>query len=215
MVDDKINLENITFGTVNGTDGKPYKTRDGGVMPLNELIDMVKVECEKKLLPNIVDDRDEIAEIVGVSAVKFADLIPYRSTDYIFDPVKFSDLNGKTGPYLLYSTIRMKSLLKKADEEGIKYADVKVIDDSTKEIVLNLLNINKVLIKSFNARSLNEITELLYKLTNSYNNFYSNVRVLTEENEVNKTSWLALTKVVYDNNIKLLNILGIDVPNRM
>ena len=215
MVKDNVNLENITFGTVNGTDGKPYKTRDGGVMPLNELINMVKNECEKKLLPNIVDDRDKIAEMVGVAAVKYADLIPYRSTDYIFDPVKFSDLNGKTGPYLLYSTIRMRSLLKKASDAGIKYDNVEIIDDSTKEIVLNLLNINKVLIKSFNSRSLNEITELLYKLTNAYNNFYSSVRVLTEENEMNRSSWLALTKVVYDNNIKLLNILGINVPERM
>ena len=215
IVRDDVVLENDGFGTMNGADGKPFKTRDGGVMPLNELIDTVKVECEKKLLPNIVEDRDKIAEIVGVSAVKYADLIPYRTTDYVFDPVKFSDLNGKTGPYLLYSTIRMKSLLKKAEDAGIKYKNVEVIDDKTKEIVLNLLNINNVLIKSFNSRSLNEITELLYKLTNSYNNFYSSVRVLTEENEVNKTSWLALTKVVYDNNIKLLNILGIDVPERM
>ena len=215
IVKESVVLENDGFGTMNGADGKPFKTRDGGVMQLNDLLDMVVAECEKKLLPNIVEDRDKIAEMVGIAAVKYADLIPYRATDYVFDPVKFSDLNGKTGPYLLYSTIRMRSLLKKADEAGIKYSNVEVIDDKTKEIVLNLLNINKVLVKSFNTRSLNEITELLYKLTNSYNNFYSSVRVLTEENEVNKTSWLALTKVVYDNNIKLLNILGIDVPERM
>ena len=215
IVRDDVVLENDAFGTMNGEDGKPFKTRDGGVMQLNELLDMVKDECEKKLLPNIIDDRDEIAEMVGIAAVKYADLIPYRTTDYVFDPVKFSDLNGKTGPYLLYSTIRMKSLLKKADEAGIQYNKIEVIDDNIKDIVLNLLNINKVLVKSFNSRSLNEITELLYKLTNSYNNFYSSVRILTEENEVNKISWLALTKVVYDNNIKLLNILGIDVPERM
>ena len=215
IVKESVVLENDGVGTMNGADGKPFKTRDGGVMQLNELLDTVKAECEKKLLPNIVDDRDEIAEMVGVAAVKYADLIPYRATDYCFDPVKFSDLNGKTAPYLLYSTIRMKSLLNKAEEAGIKYSDVEIIDDSTKEIVLNLLNINKVVVKSFNSRSLNEITELSYKLTNSYNNFYSSVRVLTEENEVNKKTWLALTKIVYDNNIKLLDILGIKVPNRM
>ena len=215
IVNDNVNLEFLNIGTMNGADGKPFKTRDGGVMKLNDLLDTVKVECEKKLLPNIVDDRDNIAEMVGISAVKYADLIPYRTTDYCFDPVKFSDLNGKTGPYLLYSTIRMKSLLKKADEAGIKYDKVEVIDDNTKEIVMNLLNINKVLVKSFTSRSLNEITELLYKLTNSYNNFYSSVRVLTEEDKKNKESWLALTKIVYDNNIKLLDILGMNVPDRM
>lgn len=90
-----------------------------------------------------------------------------------------------------------------------------MIDDNTKEIVLNLLNINKVLIKSFNTKSLNEITDLLYKITNSYNNFYSQVRILTEKNEKIRSSWLAITDIVYQNNVKLLNILGINVPERM
>ena len=215
IVDDKTTLSFAGFGTMNGSDGKPFKTRDGGVMTLNNLIEMVKVESEKKLLPNIVEDRDQIAEEVAISAIKYADLIPFRTTDYVFDPVKFSDLNGKTGPYLLYSTIRMRSLLKKAEEENISYDKFLTIDDTTKEIVLNLLNINSTVVKAFNNKSLNEITELLYKLTNTYNNFYSQVRVLTETDEVKRNSWLLLTKVVYDNNMKLLDILGIKVPDRM
>ena len=200
---------------MNGSDGKPFKTRDGGVMSLNNLIDLVKVESEKKLLPNIVEDRDKIAEMVAIAAIKYADLIPFRTTDYVFDPVKFSDLNGKTGPYLLYSTIRMKSLLNNAKKENITYNEVEVIDEKTKEIALSLLNINKVLLKSFNTKSLNEIAELLYKITNTYNNFYSNVRILTENDEKVRSSWLAITDIVYQNNLKLLNILGINVPERM
>ena len=109
----------------------------------------------------------------------------------------------------------MRSLLKKAEEENISYDKFLTIDDTTKEIVLNLLNINSTVVKAFNNKSLNEITELLYKLTNSYNNFYSQVRVLTENDEVKRNSWLLLTKVVYDNNMKLLDILGIKVPDRM
>ena len=172
------NLVFAGFGTMNGSDGKPFKTRDGGVMSLNNLIDLVKVESEKKLLPNIVENRDKIAEMVAIAAIKYADLIPFRTTDYVFDPVKFSDLNGKTGPYLLYSTIRMKSLLNNAKKENITYNEVEVIDEKTKEIALSLLNINKVLLKSYNTKSLNEIAELLYKITNTYNNFYSNVRII-------------------------------------
>lgn len=209
------NLVFAGFGTMNGSDGKPFKTRDGGVMSLNNLIDLVKVESEKKLLPNIVEDRDKIAEMVAIAAIKYADLIPFRTTDYVFDPVKFSDLNGKTGPYLLYSTIRMKSLLNNAKKENITYKEVEVIDEKTKEIALSLLNINKVLLKSFNTKSLNEIAELLYKITNTYNNFYSNVRILTENDEKVRSSWLAITNIVYQNNLKLLNILGINVPERM
>lgn len=209
------NLVFAGFGTMNGSDGKPFKTRDGGVMSLNNLIDLVKVESEKKLLPNIVENRDKIAEMVAIAAIKYADLIPFRTTDYVFDPVKFSDLNGKTGPYLLYSTIRMKSLLNNAKKENITYNEVEVIDEKTKEIALSLLNINKVLLKSFNTKSLNEIAELLYKITNTYNNFYSNVRILTEKDEKVRSSWLAITDIVYQNNLKLLNILGINVPERM
>lgn len=215
IVKENTKLEFIGFGTMNGTDGKPFKTRDGDVMPLNTLIELVKKESEKKLLPNIVEDRDEIAQMVAISAIKYADLIPFRTTDYVFDPIKFSDLNGKTGPYLLYSTIRMKSLLKKAKEANITYDKFLKIDEYTKEIILHLLTINNTLIKSFTTKSLNEITELLYKITNAYNNFYAQVRVLTEEDEIKRNSWLSLTKIVYDNNVKLLYILGIEVPDRM
>ena len=217
IVPETTNLEFIPFGTMNGADGKPFKTRDGGVMTLEALLDMAKVECEKKILPNITgEERNNVAEDVAISAVKYADLIPFRLTDYNFDPVRFADLQGKTGPYLLYSTIRMKSLLKKAEEAKIDFKKcVKLNDKNDREVIISLLNIRSVLKKSFNTRSLNDIAEHLYKVTNLYNNFYSNNHVLTEENKELQESWLMLTKVVYDNNLKLLNILGIKVPERM
>ena len=210
-------LEFIPFGTMNGADGKPFKTRDGGVMTLEALLDLAALECEKKILPNITgEEREKIADLVSVAAVKYADLIPYRLTDYNFDPVKFSDLQGKTGPYLLYSTIRMKSLLKKAEEANIKYNAFTTMNSSIeRDIIICMLNLRNVLIKSINTKSLNDITEYLYKITNLYNNFYANNHVLTEENIELQASWLTLTKVVYDNNLKLLNILGIEVPERM
>lgn len=217
IVNENTVLEFIPFGTMNGADGKPFKTRDGGVMTLESLLDMAKVECEKKILPNIEgEEREDVAEKVAIAAIKYADLIPYRLTDYNFDPVKFSDLQGKTGPYLLYSTIRMKSLLRKAEEAGIEFNKMNNIKGKEdRDVIISLLSLRSVLTKSYNMKSLNDITEYLYKTTNLYNNFYSQNRVLTEENKDVQESWLLLTKVVYDNNLKLLNILGIDIPERM
>ena len=217
IVKDNTKLEFIPFGTMNGSDGKPFKTRDGGVMTLESLLDMAKEECEKKVLPNITGkEREEVSEKVAIAAVKYADLIPFRLTDYNFDPVKFSDLQGKTGPYLLYSTIRMKSLLNKAQEANINYTKyIKINDKIDRDIIICLLNLRSVLLKSINVKSLNDITEHLYKITNLYNNLYANNHVLTEENKDLQESWLLLTKVIYENNLKLLNILGIEVPERM
>lgn len=217
IVDQNKKLEFIPFGTMNGSDGKPFKTRDGGVMTLEALLNLAQQECEKKILPNITgEERVSIAEKVAIAAVKYADLIPYRLTDYNFDPVKFSDLQGKTGPYLLYSTIRMKSLLKKAEEVGVEYNKVVKIKDTTdREIMITMLNLRSVLEKAMNTKSLNDIAEFLYKITNIYNNFYSQNRVITEEDKELQSSWLTLTKIIYDNNLKLLNILGIEVPERM
>jgi len=216
LVADEVNLEFIGFGTMNGKDGKPFKTRDGGVMTLKSLIELVRSETYKKINSNIVDEEEKlsIANKVAIATLKYADFIPYRGTDYIFEVEKFADLEGKTGPYLLYSTIRMKSLLAKADYKiGGK---IKVIKTPVeKEIALAILGLPTVLNKAFDTRSLNEIAEYLYKLTSLYNKFYAENKVLTEREEAVKTSWLVLTKTVYNINIMLLNILGIEVPDKM
>ena len=211
-------LQFLGFGTINGQDGKPFKTREGGVMSLPSLIDLVNEETYKKLNPSITDELEKksIARTIALSAIKYADLIPYRSTDYIFDPNKFSDLEGKTGPYLLYSTIRMKSLLKKANESNIDFNVIKKLkNEYDKEVMLNIMNFPLVLTKSYEAKSLNDVTDYIYKLTSSYNKFYSENRIITEEDIELRSSWLALTKLVLDINLLLLNILAIDCPNKM
>jgi len=211
-----IKLEFIGFGTMNGKDGKPFKTRDGGVMTLKNLINIVNEETLKRIDSGTVpaDEREEIAEIVAIAALKYADFLPFRSTDYIFEVEKFADLEGKTGPYLLYSTIRMKSLLNKA--VGEKADEIKIINGQTeKDIALTLLNLPSILDKALDTKSLNEIAEYLYKLTSLYNKFYAEHKILTEENLDLKESWLVLTKIVYNINILLLDILGIKVPNKM
>lgn len=215
LVKPEVEFKHLGFGTMNGPDGKPFKTRDGGVMDLKSLIELVKTETTARLNANITDEneRKDIAEKIAIAALKYADFLPYRTTDYIFEPSKFSDLEGKTGPYLLYSTIRMKSLLNKSD---INEFDVKVLENKTdREIAITLLNLPEVIDKSYEVKSLNDIADYLYKLTSVYNKFYAENRILTEENADLKKSWLALTKIVKLTNEMLLDILGIEVPEKM
>ena len=167
-------------------------------------------------MANITENRNEIAKTIAVAAIKYADLLPFRTTDYNFDIEKFTDLNGKTGTYLLYSCVRMNSLLKKAKEAKINYKNIEKLSTETeRKIILAMLDLKRIIKRSFENRSLNEICEYLYKITNLYNNFYAENKVLTEENEQVKTSWLALTKLIFDNNQYLLKILGINIPEKM
>ena len=214
LVPKDVSLEWFGFGTLNGPDGKPFKTRDGGVMPLRELINIVKNETIKVIKDNIKDeDKDELAEVLAISAIKYADLLPNRTSDYIFDPVKFSDINGKTGPYILYSTVRMSSLLNKSDIEFSKYNKISTKEE--RDIIINLIKLRSVIEKSFNARSLNEICEYIYKLTSSFNAFYSNHEVMSEKDTSLKESYLSLIKLVYETNKYLLDILAITLPDKI
>ena len=214
LVSKDISLEWFGFGTMNGPDGKPFKTRDGGVMPLRKLIDLVKDETRKVIKDNIKEeDKDELAYKLAIAAIKYADLLPNRTSDYVFDPVKFSDINGKTGTYLLYSTVRMKSLLNKCEIEYKKYH--KISSTYERNIIMNIINLRNTLEKSFASRSLNEICEYLYRLTSSFNALYSNCEVLTEKDAETKESLLVLTKLVYETNKYLLDILAIDVPDKI
>ncbi len=216
LVKDTVKLEYIGFGTMNGEDGKPFKTRDGGVMSLKSLIDMVSEEARKRINKDMVEeaDIDKTVEKIAIATLKYADFIPYRMTDYIFNPAKFSEVEGKTAPYLLYSTVRMKSLLEKAkDLPKDNYYEVGI--PSTKDIILTLLQLPKILLSSFEAKSLNEIAEYLYTLTNKYNKFYAENKVLTEKNNNLSSSWLLLTNIVYQTNLLLLDILGLKVPEKM
>lgn len=218
LISDEVVLEHVGFGTMNGKDGKPFKTRDGGVMSLKSLMDLVYQETYKKITNEslVGEEKESVAKTVAMAALKYADLLPYRGTDYIFEVEKFSDLEGKTGPYLLYSTIRMKSLLNKAIEQGIEFKEVKELKGETeKDLVLTLLYLPDLLDKSLEAKSLNEIADYIYKLTSIYNKFYSEHKVLVEENKDLQESWLVLTNVIYKVNMLLLDVLGIKVPNKM
>lgn len=206
------------FGTVNGSDGKPFKTRDGGIMTLDELIDIVKEEAKKRINTSVVDQDkiEETSEMIAVSTLKYADLLPHRATDYIFDPEKFSDLEGKTAPYLLYSTLRIKSLLNKSREFEINDGEFSIINGSSdKDIILTLLDLPAILTRAIENKALNEIAEYIYKLTSVYNKFYAENKILSEENINLRSSWVTLSSVVYQTNLMLLDVLGLRCPEKM
>ncbi len=215
-------LEFIGFGTMNGKDGKPFKTRDGGVMRLTNFLDIAKETAREKItdekFENYSDtEKDNIAEIVAQASIKYADAISDRMTDYIFDIDKFTEAQGKTGPYILYSTVRIKSLLEKAKELGIDYKEINCPPKTNieKELMIKIMEKNEVLLSAYKSKSLTQIAEYLFELSSLYSNFYNNIRILSEENIEQRKSWLALSKIVKEINEELLNVLVISVPDKM
>ena len=208
-------LEYYGFGTMNGNDGKPFKTRDGNAATLKSLIASVKEEILTHMNKDI-ESKEEIAKKIAIAAIKYADFLPNRTTDYIFEPSKFIDVEGKTGPYILYNTIRMKSILKKAKEQGINYSNYYNNQRGTeKEIILLLMEKNNILHKAYNNKDLSSIADYLYNLTSLYSRFYEENHILTENDEKLRESWLTLTKLVKETNEELLDILAIEVPEKM
>ena len=208
-------LTHVGYGTMNGSDGKPYKTRDGGIMTLKALLDEVYQSTLKRINNDKVTEEEApvIAKKVAIAALKYADLTPSVDTDYIFDIEKFTDIEGKTGPYVLYSTIRMKSLLNNAKD--MKKDKIYYIDSELKDMYLSILDLPNVLEKAINAKSLNDITDYLYVITSQFNTFYAKNKVLVEKDIEKRTTWLTLTQVLFDISNTLLDILSIEVPEKM
>jgi arginyl-tRNA synthetase len=208
-------LTHVGYGTMNGQDGKPYKTRDGGIMTLKALLEEVYESTLKRINNDKVSEEEApiIAKKVAVAALKYADLTPSVDTDYIFDIEKFTDIEGKTGPYVLYSTIRMKSLLNNA--KGMANNKISYIDDELKEMYLSILDLPNVLEKAIKVKSLNDITEYLFVIASQFNTFYAKNKVLVEEDIDKRTTWLTLTKILFEISNTLLDILAIEVPEKM
>lgn len=214
LVKENTLLKHFGFGTVNGKDGKPYKTRDGGVMELEDLINLIYQETYKNIKEEIVEpEREEIANKLSIAALKYADLLPYRKTDYIFDPEKFSSLEGKTGPYVLYTLVRIKAVLKKAIDQDYQLFSVDNLD--VLGILIKLLEVNGILNKSYNEVTLNYITEYIYELLSLYNRFYNNNSILNEKNDNVRKTYLALSQLVYNIVHNLLDVLAIEEVDRM
>ena len=222
VVPQSVDLEHLPFGTMNGPDGKPFKTRAGGVMPLDDLIQMVRVKARTRLqevdaaqeYPD--EEREEIARLVGLSALKFADLINHRARDYVFDLERFSSFEGRTGPYLLYTAVRTKSILRRADELGLKAGDIlPAAGAEERELVLKLAELPDVVAHAYETRAPNHLADYAYNLAIIFNRFYREHHILSEENAARQASWLALSHYSLRQIETVLSLMGIEVPERM
>ncbi len=213
LVRDDVKLAHYWFGTMNGSDGKPFKTRDGGVMSLDMLVDQVKEKLLAKLDKYTDEEKKNIADVLTVATIKYADLLPYRTTDFIFDIDKITSFEGKTGPYVLYTMVRIKSIL---DKVNIDNASIKSIYSETeRNIYIKLLELAKTLTKAYNEKTLSYICEYLFDLCSLFNKFYGECNIINEKDMSKKESYIALLNLLYNTGNMLLNILAIEIPDKM
>ena len=221
LVPEKTELSFVGFGTMNGKDGKPFKTREGGVMRLERLISEINEEMYKKIVENRSvkgDDAHKTAQMVGLSAIKYGDLSNQASKDYVFDVDRFTSFEGNTGPYILYTIVRIKSILNRYKEEGGSPEEGEILgaaNDSEKALMMALSKLNAVIQPAFQEKAPHKICSYIYELANAFNSFYHETKILGEENEDQKNSWiqvLMLTRKVLETCIGLL---GFEAPDRM
>jgi arginyl-tRNA synthetase len=217
----KAHLEHVGYGTMNGADGKPFKTRAGGVMKLHELIAMAKAEAEARLAEAGIgadypaEEQADIARKVGIATIKFADLSNHRTTDYIFDLERFSKFEGKTGPYLQYAAVRIKSMLRKAEEQGANAGQPAIHSPEERNLVLQLLSLGDWLAAAENKRAPNLLCEYAFELAQNFSRFYGEHHVLSESDGELRAARLGLCALVLGILTGVLELLGIEVPERM
>ncbi|MEI6440031.1 MAG: arginine--tRNA ligase [Alphaproteobacteria bacterium] len=213
-------LEHLGFGTMNGVDGKPFKTREGGVLKLNDLIEMTREKARERLkeadLGAELDPGafEATAHAVAVAALKFADLQNFRGTSYVFDLDRFSSFEGKTGPYLLYQAVRVKSVLRRAAEAGHSAGPVTVTDPAERDLVLLLDAFDQALVDAYDKKAPNLIAEHAYKLAQGFSKFYAACPILPAEPAV-RSSRLTLAETALRQLELSLDLLGIQAPERM
>ena len=215
-------FEHIGFGTMNGKDGKPFKTRAGGVMRLSDLLAMAEEQARVKLdeaqlaedYPD--EERQAIARKVGVAAVKFADLSNHRTSNYVFDLDRFTSFEGKTGPYLQYAAVRVQSLLRRAETENAgPGAVIPPTDPTERALILALLAWPDALALAFDKRAPNEICEHAYALAQAFSSFYAACHILSEKDGTVRAGRLRLVELTLNQLVLALDLLGIEVPDRM
>ena len=221
LVDPETELKFLGFGTMNGSDGKPFKTRDGGVMRLENLIRETKDEMYKKIREGRQMSEEEarqVAEQVAVSALKYGDLSNQASKDYVFDIDRFTSFEGDTGPYILYTIVRIKSILSKFVEQGGSLKDLTLLpagNESEKALEMALVQFNTMLQAAAEEAAPHKVCAYIYDLANAFNHFYHETKILGEEDEKRRESLIALLVLTRDVLETCIDVLGFSAPEKM
>lgn len=227
VVKEGTKLDFLGFGTMNGKDGKPFKTREGGVMRLETLINDIRNEMYNKIMDNHEADPDEArqtANIVALSAIKYGDLSNQPTKDYVFDIDKFTSFEGNTGPYILYTIVRIKSILNKyiKSEEDAGKSSVAIPEviasasnDSQKNLMLEITKFASVIKSAYDELAPNKICSYIYDVSDAFNKFYHDTKILAEEDTCKKEGFLALLKLTKDVLETSIDLLGFSAPERM
>ena len=216
-----VNMTFVGFGTMNGKDGKPFKTRSGGVMRLEHLIADIDNAVLNKIKENrsvSEEEAQETSKIVGLAALKYGDLSNQASKDYVFDIDRFASFEGNTGPYILYTIVRIKSILAKYKENGGSLDDIKILpakEESEKTLSLSLVKFQEVIESAYKDNAPHRICQYIYEVSNAFNGFYHNTKILAEENEEQKKSYIALITLTKGILEACTDLLGIKCPDRM
>ncbi len=214
-------LEHVKFGTVNGTDGKRLRTRDGGTFRLADLISSAIERAGERLKEAGLaadaseEERANVARMVGLAAIKFADLQNYRTTNYVFDLDRFTSFEGKTGPYLLYAAVRVKSLMRKAEREGVAPGAIVVGTQEETDLVLALDAFGTALEQACENRAPNTICDHAFTLAQTFSKFYAACPILGADDDTTKASRLALAQATLKQLELCLHLVGLEAPERM
>ena len=223
LVEPETELKFLGFGTMNGKDGKPFKTRDGGVMRLENLIADTKEEMYRKIKEGREMSDEEalsVADIVAVSALKYGDLSNQASKDYIFDIDRFTSFEGDTGPYILYTIVRIKSILAKYREQGgdleaAKKALCAAQNESEKALQMQIAGFNAMMENACEELAPHKVCAYIYDLANAFNHFYHETKILAEENAERKAGLVALLLLTRDVLETCIDVLGFAAPEKM
>ncbi len=221
LVDGDTRLKWIGNGTMNGSDGKPFKTREGGVMRLENLIRETRDEMYRKIREGREmsgEEAENVAETVAVAALKYGDLSNQASKDYVFDIDRFTSFEGDTGPYILYTAVRIKSILNKYKEQGGSLENLRLRaagNDSEKALQMQLAQFNAMMQAAAEEKAPHRVCAYLYDLANDFNHFYHETKILSEEDRERKESMLALLMLVRDVMETCVDVLGFSVPEKM